>query len=53
VYFPVRRKRTEAEWAKFDAAAARVDAMLEASGITEDELVEEFERLRAAERGKS
>jgi antitoxin (DNA-binding transcriptional repressor) of toxin-antitoxin stability system len=50
LYIPVRRKRTEAEWARFDAAAARVDEMLKASGVTEEELVEDIKRMRAVER---
>ena len=49
VYFPVRRKRTEAEWAAFDAAAAEWQKELDASGITEEELVAEFKKWRAAE----
>jgi antitoxin (DNA-binding transcriptional repressor) of toxin-antitoxin stability system len=50
VYFPVRRKRTEAEWAAFDAAAAAWQRELEASGITNEELVEGIKTLRAADR---
>jgi PHD/YefM family antitoxin component YafN of YafNO toxin-antitoxin module len=49
-FIPARRKRTEAERAALDEAAARVDAMLAALGVTEDELVEDFKRLRAAKR---
>lgn len=49
-YLPVRRKRTEAEWAEFDRAAARLDKMLAARGVTEEELVEEFKRLRRQKR---
>ena len=49
-YIPARRKRTEAERAAFDEAAVRLDEMLAASGVTEDELVEDFKQLRAARR---
>jgi antitoxin (DNA-binding transcriptional repressor) of toxin-antitoxin stability system len=49
-FIPARRKRTEAEIAALDEAAERLHAMLDASGITEDELVEDFKRLRAAKR---
>jgi len=43
---PARRKRTEKEMAALDRAAAKLHKMLAARGVTEDELVEEFERLR-------
>jgi antitoxin (DNA-binding transcriptional repressor) of toxin-antitoxin stability system len=49
-FVPARRKRTEAEIAAFDEAAARMDEMLAAMGVTEDELMEDFKRLRAAKR---
>ena len=45
-YLPVPRKRAEADWDKFDRAAARLDKLLAARGATEDELVDEFKRLR-------
>jgi hypothetical protein len=47
-YIPVRRKRTVAEKAAFDEAAARMQQMLTEKGITEDEIVEDFKRWRAA-----
>lgn len=49
-YFPMRRKRTDEEKAAFDRAAAQLDKLLAARGVTEDELVEEFKRLRRQKR---
>jgi len=49
-FIPARRKRSEAERAAFREAAARLDEMLAARGVTEDELVADFKRLRAAKR---
>jgi PHD/YefM family antitoxin component YafN of YafNO toxin-antitoxin module len=51
-YLPVRRKRTEAQKAAFAAAHARMQEMMAAAGVTEDDIVEEFERLRRVERRK-
>jgi antitoxin (DNA-binding transcriptional repressor) of toxin-antitoxin stability system len=51
-YIPAKRKPKEADWAAIRQLGAKVDAMLEAAGVTEDELVEEFERLRRADRNK-
>jgi antitoxin (DNA-binding transcriptional repressor) of toxin-antitoxin stability system len=45
-YFPAPRTRTEEEKKAFDRAAARLDKILAAQGVTEDELVEKFKRLR-------
>jgi antitoxin (DNA-binding transcriptional repressor) of toxin-antitoxin stability system len=49
-FIPARRKRTEAERAAFSEAAARLDEMLAERGVTEDELVADFKKLRAAKR---
>jgi PHD/YefM family antitoxin component YafN of YafNO toxin-antitoxin module len=49
-YIPARRKRTEAERAAFKEAAARLDEMLAEKGLTEDELVADFKKWRAAQR---
>ena len=49
-FIPARRKRTESERAAFREAAARLDEMLAARGVTDDELVADFKRLRAAKR---
>jgi hypothetical protein len=39
-----------ARLAAFDKSAARLDTILEEHGITEDEVIEEFERLRRESR---
>jgi PHD/YefM family antitoxin component YafN of YafNO toxin-antitoxin module len=49
-FIPARRKRTEAERAALDEAAARLEAVLAEEGLTEDELVADFKRWRAARR---
>jgi antitoxin (DNA-binding transcriptional repressor) of toxin-antitoxin stability system len=49
-YIPVRRKRTEAEIAAFVERAERWQKELDAAGVDEDEAIEEFQRLRRAER---
>jgi PHD/YefM family antitoxin component YafN of YafNO toxin-antitoxin module len=46
-YIPARRKRTEAEKQALRDAAARVQAMMAERGITEEEILEDFKRLRA------
>jgi PHD/YefM family antitoxin component YafN of YafNO toxin-antitoxin module len=51
-YLPVRRKRTEAQRAALDAAHAHVQRLMAEAGVTEDDIVEEFKRLRKEERGK-
>jgi hypothetical protein len=40
----------EVRWEAFEESAARLDGFLEKCGITEDEVVEEFERLRRESR---
>lgn len=50
LYIPVRRKATEADWAAFEEAHSKVQQMMLDAGLTEDELMDEFKRLRAAER---
>jgi PHD/YefM family antitoxin component YafN of YafNO toxin-antitoxin module len=45
-YLPARRKRTEAEKEAFDMAASRLQEALDAKGITEDEVIEDFQRWR-------
>jgi len=49
-YIPARRKRTEAERAALQEAAIRLADMLAAKGVTEDELVADFKKWRAAKR---
>jgi len=49
-YIPARRKRTDEEKAALDRAAAHLDKLLAARGATEDQLVEDFKRLRRQKR---
>jgi PHD/YefM family antitoxin component YafN of YafNO toxin-antitoxin module len=49
-FIPARRKRSEAERTALKEAAAQLDALLAAKGVTEDELVADFKRWRAAKR---
>ncbi len=49
-FIPARRKRSEAERAALKEAAARLDALLAAKGVTEEELVADFKRWRARKR---
>ncbi len=51
-YLPRKRKVTEAEWKALDEAHARLQAEMDAAGVTEDDIVKEFERLRKRERRK-
>jgi PHD/YefM family antitoxin component YafN of YafNO toxin-antitoxin module len=51
-FIPARRKRSVAEREALKQAAARLDALLTAKGVTEDELVADFKRLRASKRGR-
>jgi prevent-host-death family protein len=46
-YLPARRRRSEAERAQLKEAAARLQEMLIAEGISEDEIIEDFKRWRA------
>ena len=49
-YLPARRRRSEAERAELKEAAARLQEMLIAEGITEDEIIADFKRWRAGGR---
>ena len=46
-YIPARRKRSEAERSALREAASRLQKMLEAEGISEEELITDFKRWRA------
>jgi len=46
-YIPARRKLTKEELSAFDQLADRLDRILAAKGISEDEVVEEFKRRRS------
>ena len=45
-FLPARRKRTDADWAALQEASAKWQAILDAEGISEDELVEGFKKWR-------
>jgi Xaa-Pro aminopeptidase len=49
-YIPARASKDAAELAALRKAAARLDALLAASGATEDELVSEFKEARRRRR---
>jgi PHD/YefM family antitoxin component YafN of YafNO toxin-antitoxin module len=49
-YLPARRRRTDSERAALDEAADRLQAMLAASGIGEDEIIADFKRWRTNRR---
>ncbi len=49
-YLPARRKRSETERAALKDAAARLQEILAAEGITEDESIADFKRWRAGRR---
>ena len=45
-YIPTRPKPTDADREAFRAAVARVDAQLKAAGLTADDILEDFEKIR-------
>ena len=49
-YLPARRKRSEAERSALKQAATRLQEMLAAEGLTEDEIMADFKRWRAGRR---
>jgi PHD/YefM family antitoxin component YafN of YafNO toxin-antitoxin module len=49
-YIPARRKRSETERAALKEAAARLQKIMEAEGISEEEIVSDFKSWRAAKR---
>jgi PHD/YefM family antitoxin component YafN of YafNO toxin-antitoxin module len=49
-YLPARRKRSEAERSALRQAATRLQEMLAAEGLTEDEMIADFKRWRAGRR---
>ena len=49
-YLPARRRRSEAERSALRQAAGRLQEMLAADGITEDEVIADFRRWRAGRR---
>ena len=51
-FLPAPRKRTEQEWAEFDRAAARLDQMAAETGLSEEEIIEDFKKWRASQKRK-
>ena len=49
-YLPIKRKRTEAEKLALDEAVLRVQQDMIAHGVTEDDIIEDFQRLKREER---
>jgi len=49
-YLPARRGRSEAERSALRQTATRLQEMLAAEGITEDEILADFKRWRAGRR---
>jgi PHD/YefM family antitoxin component YafN of YafNO toxin-antitoxin module len=49
-YIPARRKRTETERAALQVAATRLEELLAAKGLAEDDVVADFKRWRAGKR---
>ena len=50
VYVPTRPKPTQEQLDALRVAGEKVQAMLAAAGVTEDELMEDFKRMRREER---
>lgn len=50
LFIPTRRKRTDAEKAALHEANAKMQELLAAAGITEDEVIEDFKQWRRNER---
>jgi PHD/YefM family antitoxin component YafN of YafNO toxin-antitoxin module len=49
-YLPARRARSQAERDALKEAASRLQSMLAAQGVSEEEIVRDFRRWRAAKR---
>ena len=45
-YLPTRRKRSEAEKKAIEEAGVRMQEMMKAADVTEDEILEDFKRWR-------
>ena len=52
-YIPVRKQRTDADREALRVAAAKLDALIDAAAISEDELVREFKNERRRSRRKA
>ena len=52
VYLPTRPKPSQADLEAFRLAGEKIDAMIRAAGTNEEELMEDFERIRREARMK-
>ena len=52
VFLPRRRKRTEAQRKALEEAFERMQAEMEAAGVSDDDILEDFKRMRKEEREK-
>ena len=46
-FVPSRRKRKQVDWAALDAAATQLQASMAAAGVNEDDVLQDFKRLRS------
>ena len=49
-FIPVRRKRTEAEREALREAGRKMEAMMTSLGLTEEDMMKDYEAIRAEER---
>jgi prevent-host-death family protein len=49
---PAAPRMTEAEWAEFDRRTRRADEIMAEIGLSEEELVEDFQKWRASQKRK-
>ena len=49
-FIPARRSRPEPDWLALEEAVGQLAAMLADKGISEDEILQDFKRLRSARR---
>lgn len=52
VYLPTRPKPSQADLEAFRLAGEKIDALIQAAGTNEEELMEDFERVRREARQK-
>jgi len=49
-FIPARRSRSKPDWRALEEAAGKLAVMLADKGISEDEILQDFKRLRSARR---
>ena len=52
IYVPTKPKPSQADLEAFRLAGEKMQQLLAAAGVTEDEIVEDFKRMRREERAK-